>query len=107
MTKIKTLTLKEVIETLVLYDLEHTRFPHNYLAEFDYSVPTIRGLCMDDKKLILIDREQCREDMRETIIHELLHSRHYQLGDLTTRQTERIVNEETAFTYKKLYGVKK
>jgi len=100
-----TLTLKDVIETLVTYDINHSLFPHNYMVDYFNDVPIIRGLAIDDKKLILIDSEQGNEEMRETIIHELIHTKHYRLGDLRS-QIEKIVQDETVLTYKMLYGVK-
>ncbi len=101
----KTLKLKEVIETLSSYDLKHCIFPHNYAAEAGYDVPIFRGLAMDDKKLILIDIEQGLEEKRETVIHELIHTKHYRLGDLKSK-IEKIVEKETFLTYKLLYGHK-
>jgi len=100
------LTLKDVIEALIFYDIEHCRFPHNYIAGSD-DIPRLRGLTLDDKRLILINREQGTEELRETIIHELHHIKHFRLGDLenNNRKIEAVVRAETAKTYKKLYGV--
>jgi len=107
---INELSLKDVIETLIIYNIEHCRFPYNYLREYfnntKYKLPEIRGLAMDDKKLILIDKEQGDERKRETIIHELIHTKHYRLGDLQPKNIERVVQSETLLTYYKLYGVK-
>jgi len=103
MTKL-ILDLKEVIETLSTYNVEHTRFPHNYLAEVGYDVPIIRGLALGDRRLILLDKEQNCEEMRETVIHELIHTVHYRRGDLRSR-VEKIVQKETREIYKHLYGV--
>lgn len=100
------LTLKEVIETLVTYNIEHTRFPHNYLLDLYEEMPFIYGLSMDDRKLILINQELSDEEKRETIIHELIHTKHYRLGDLKSRECEKIVQLETIKTYKSLYGIK-
>jgi len=102
--KYKLLTLKDAIETLVTYNVEHCRFPHNYLSDVFEDIPDIRGLAMDDKKLILLDREQGTEEMRETIIHELIHTKHFRLGDLRGIKTiENHVMRETKLTYDKLY----
>ena len=98
------LDLKEVIETLSTYNIEHTRFPHNYLAEVGYEVPIVRGMAIDDKKLILLDKEQGKEEMRQTVIHELIHTVHFRRGDLRSG-IERIVQKETRSVYKHLYGV--
>ena len=102
------LTLKDVIETLAIYDIEHCRFPHNYLADAGMDIPNIAGLCINDKKLILIDKEQGDEELKETIIHELIHAKHYKKGDLKNNRNyiERHVQAETVMTYLKLYGVK-
>lgn len=102
------LTLKDVIETLVTYDIEHCRFPINYMYEYIGEEKGFHGLAMDDKKLILINKELGNEEIRETIIHELLHTRHYRLADLTRNPNliEKIVEKETNLTYKKLYGIK-
>lgn len=99
------LKLKDVIEVISEYDIKHTLFPHNYYAEICQSVPVIRGVALGDKRLILLDSEQSIEEMRETVIHELLHCHHYNLGDLRGYQNiERVVQRETRETYKKLYG---
>ncbi len=105
--KYKTLTLKDVIDTFVSYDLEHSRFPHNYMLD-NLDIPIIGGMAIDDKKLILIDKELPTETMREVIIHELIHTKHYRLGDLPRdiNTIERIVHKETGLVYKKLYGNK-
>ena len=105
--KLEELTLKDVIETLVTYNYELCRFPHNYMAERGFDVPEVKGLAIDDKKLILIDREQSIEDMRETIIHEFLHTKHYRQGDLKIKEIERIIEKETKLTYEKLYDKRK
>jgi len=102
----ETLSLKDAIETLVTYDIKHCLFPHNYIAEVMEEIPIVRGLAMDDRKLILLDSEQGMEEMRETIIHELIHTKYYRLGNLRSRNVERKVIDETIRTYKKLYGVK-
>lgn len=108
MTLIKKLTLKDVVEVLAIYDLEHCRFPHNYMSELYNDVPIIRGMAVGSKKLILLDREQNTEQMKETLIHELIHCKHFQLGDLkdTGNIVEKHVDKETALTYKLLYGHK-
>ena len=105
---IEELTLKDVIESLVYYDIEHCRFPHNYMAEYfgRSRVPIIKGMCLDDKKLILIDREMGEENTKQAVIHELLHTKHYRIGDLEQREVETIVKAETNLTYLNLYGVK-
>lgn len=102
------LTLKDVIETLITYDIEHCRFPINYMYEYVGERKGFMGLAMDDKKLILINQELGNEEMRETIIHELLHVNHYRLADLPRNPDliEKIVEKETDLTYKKLYKVK-
>ena len=104
--KLEELTLKDVIETLVTYNYELCRFPHNYAAEVGYDIPIISGLAMDDKKLILVDKEQCCERIRETIIHEFIHTKHYRKGDLRRGEIENIIEKETNLTYEKLYGGK-
>ncbi len=103
----ETLTLKDVIEVLIAYNIEHCRFPHNYMIEYfgEEAVPEIHGLALDDEKLILIDKEQGFEALRETIIHELLHAKHYKKGDLRGKDIEVVVEKETSLTYKELYGV--
>ena len=102
--KYKTLNLKDVIETLTLYDLEHCRFPHNYMIDMD--IPMVGGMALDDRKLILIDKELPTESMKEVVIHELIHTKHYRDGDLprNINTIEKIVQRETELTYKKLYG---
>ena len=105
---LKELTLKDVIETLIWYNVEHCRFPHNYLADFVADMPVVGGLTLDDKKLILINKEESDENRREVVIHELLHTAHFRRGDLPRdiKKIEKIVEAETELTYKKLYGAK-
>lgn len=102
----KPLTLKDVIETLTTYNYELTRFPHNYLADIDLDIPRIEGLAIDDKKIILVNYEQSVENIRDTIIHEFLHTKHFRQGDLRGKEIEKIVEKETDLTYAKLYGRK-
>ena len=66
----------------------------------------IGGICSDDKKLILIDKDIGMEMARSVIIHEILHAKHFRLGDLSGRNIERVVEKETSETYYKLYGIK-
>ena len=104
--QLQELTTRDIIETLVTYNIEHCRFPHNYAAVAGYDIPLLRGLAMDDKKLILIDKDLTTEYAREIIIHELLHTKHFRLGDLTMKGAERQIIRETNYTYEKIYGVK-
>lgn len=107
MTLIKKLTLKDVIDVLSDYDVKHCIFPHNYLAEIDDTIPVIRGIALGEKRLILLDSEQNSEEMRETVIHEILHCKHYKLGDLSGfNKIENHIEKETNLTYKLLYGHK-
>lgn len=103
--KYKTLTLKDVINTLTYYDLEHCRFPHNYMID-NMDVPIVGGMALDDRKLILIDKDLPTESSKEVVIHELIHTKHYRDGDLprNINTIEKIVQRETEMTYKKLYG---
>ncbi|MBU4480432.1 hypothetical protein KKG48_03260 [Patescibacteria group bacterium] len=102
------LTLKDAIETLIVYDVEHCRFPHNYLAgHFGHGkIPSMGGLALDPRKLILVDRERGTEAKRMIIIHELLHTKHFRKGDLKNNMKfiEDVVEGETKLTYAKLYG---
>lgn len=104
--KYKMLNLKDVIDTLAYYDLEHCRFPHNYMLDMD--MPIIDGMVIDDRKLILINKELPTETSREVVLHELIHTKHFRDGDLpkNINTIERIVQRETEMTYKKLYGNK-
>jgi len=105
---IEELTLKDVIESLAYYNIEHCRFPSNYINDYfkdtKYKLPELKGLALDDKKLILIDKDSADEVRKETIIHELIHTKHYRLGDLR-ENIEDIVEAETNITYKKLYNL--
>ncbi|MFC1625319.1 hypothetical protein ACFL1O_00335 [Patescibacteria group bacterium] len=105
----RVLTLKDVIEALAIYDVEHCRFPHNYFAETDAfgKIPELHGMVIDDQKLILIDDEQGTEIIKQTVVHELLHARHFMVGDLphNNKIIEKVVNTETDITYLKLFGV--
>ena len=98
------LSLKDVIETLTIYDIKHTIFPHNYIAGVNDNIPIIRGVALRDRKLILLDEEQNMREMRGTVIHELIHAKYYKLGNLR-KNVERIVDGETKRTFMKLYGV--
>jgi len=98
------LTLKDVIETFVTYDLRHSVFPHNLISE-EYGIPYLFGMAIDNRKIILIDEDLGQEETRATLIHELLHTKHYRLGDLSERLVEKTVRAETKRMYKLLYGV--
>ena len=101
------LTLKDTINILSMYDIEHCRFPHNYIADVVDDIPRLNGLVLGDKRLILIDREQPIELAKEVVIHELLHCKHYELGDLSGfNRIENYIKQETDLTYKLLYGHK-
>jgi hypothetical protein len=105
----KHLTLKDAIEVLAIYNLEHCRFPHNYFSETEFGdIPKLRGATIDDKRLILIDIEQGIEQTKEAVIHEILHGKHFIKGDLPNdqRRREKAVDVETDVVYLKLYGVK-
>ena len=71
-------------------------------------IPRFAGLTMDDKNLILLDKEQGIEEMKETIIHEFIHTKHFRKGDIGKgRNTiEKYVQAETVMTYLELYGVR-
>jgi len=105
---IRALTLKEAIEALAIYNIEHCRFPHNYFAETgDFGdIPELHGLVLDDRRLILIDKEQGIEEIKESVIHELIHAKHFMKGDLPSniKTIERRVIAETTLTYSKLFG---
>ena len=102
----KILTLKDTIESLSIYNLNHCLFPHNFVAE-ELGYDELHGLILCGRKQILIDKEQPTEIVKEAVIHELIHARHYQKGDLrhNINYIERIVQRETELTYKKLYGI--
>ncbi|MCK5624992.1 hypothetical protein KAI04_04070 [Candidatus Pacearchaeota archaeon] len=99
------LTVKDIIETFVTYDLEHCKFPHNYFIEVMSRIPRIEGVTLDDQKLILINNENGLEKTRQVIIHELLHTKHYRQGNLELKRIEKQVVAETKFNYMKIYGV--
>ncbi|MCG2695043.1 hypothetical protein L6261_03110 [Candidatus Parcubacteria bacterium] len=103
---LETITLEEVINILTFYGIEHCRFVSNYIAD-DLDIPTLHGLTIDNRKLILIDKEQCIEKTREAVICELIRVKHHFKGDLPKKS--KIVNDtveaETKLTYKEIYGV--
>lgn len=66
-------------------------------------IPHLEGLILHDKKIILLDEEQGIMESRYTIIHELLHGKHYLEGNLKKNKEPRII-AETQLTYEKLYG---
>lgn len=94
------LTLKEVIEVFIEFDLKHSDFPHNYSK--NKKVPKWDGLVVFEKKLIYIDKEiNDIKDKRKAIIHEILHSKYFIQGK---KDTEEQIEKETEIIYQKIYG---
>jgi uncharacterized protein YjaZ len=90
--------LKDVLDVLCRYYIKHTDFPINHMSSLldddEGNSFVLKGLAIDDKKLILIDKEQGLENMRETILHELYHGHFYMNGQLhgkSMKETERVV----------------
>ena len=101
--KLETLTMRDIIETLVTYNVRHVPFPHNYVQ----GAAKYNGLICDDKKTIFLNEEMAKEITRAVIIHEFLHDKHYRIGNLCDeRRIESVVKKETIETYKQIYGVK-
>ncbi|MCK9595727.1 hypothetical protein M0R19_00895 [Candidatus Pacearchaeota archaeon] len=91
------LTLKDVINSLVEYDIKHCPFPQN-----DNSKGIDQGGMIDDeKKIIYIEDEQTYKSKRTVLIHELLHAKYFRLGK---EDNEEQIEKETDIIYKKLYG---
>lgn len=102
--KIRELALKDVVEILTEYTIEHSYFPERY-----YRKKYPSGIILPERKLILTDKEEGIESKRYSIIHELLHAMHCNfgdLGDLTEKTGEIIIDAETEIMYEKLYGVR-
>jgi len=108
--KYERMGLAEVVNVLCNYDIKRTEFPINYMARAlgKEDTLTLRGMAMDDQKLILIDKEQGLEYMRETVMHEIYHCHFYLTGQLhgrTMAQEEavvrRIAREHTTDLYQK------
>lgn len=103
----KELTLKDIIDVLCHYDLEHSKFPSNYVAEISEDIPIIYGMACDDKRKIFIDEEAAYETMREVVLHEIYHCHHFLKGDLDGvphSKMEKIVTREAKDHVKKLYS---
>ncbi len=96
--KSELLTLKDMIESLMMYSLEHCLFPQNFGSKKIRTVDS--GIIDDERKIIYIDKEQTQEETRKTLIHEFLHAKYFRLGK---RDTEKKVDRETEIVYKKLY----
>ena len=99
------LTLKEVIEILIEYNVELKEFPLNNWREVN-NKPKIRGLIIDDLRRIVIDKNQSKDLLRESILHELVHAKYFKSGGLSTlsqKQIENTVQKESEEVYKKLY----
>jgi len=90
------LTLRDIIDVLCEFSLQHTEFIY-YDEECD-------GVCLGDKRHILISKDQMLDDKRKTVIHELIHAK-----DLLTQpdSNERSTVSRTNKVYKELYGEQK
>jgi len=77
---------RDLIDILCDFDLIHRDM--NVLGKIDF-----------DAQIIYI-KPQIRRDMRDTIIHELLHAYYYNLG---IERTEEQIEKETSKLYNQIY----
>lgn len=97
MSDLELLTMRNVIDALMRYDVKHCPFPQN-------DVPgkgADSGIIDDEKKIIYLDEETTQEYMRKAIIHEFLHAKYFALGK---EDTEEQIERESEDVYKKIYG---
>jgi len=92
------LTLRDVIDALMRYDIKHCPFPQNDISK---KLGSHNGIIDDEKKIVYLNEEQTQESMRKTIIHEFSHAKNYRAGK---KDTEKQIEKETEIIYKKLYG---
>ena len=100
------LTLKDIIEILIRYDIRKVEGINNRMAELGLDIPIYYGLSDDYKKEILIEKYQPDDLKRLTMVHELHHCYHYMKGDLYNmnfNQIEKIVDRDSKLQTKELY----
>ncbi|MHA1919529.1 MAG: ImmA/IrrE family metallo-endopeptidase [Promethearchaeota archaeon] len=91
--------LKLVFESLIHYEIHHTCFPSNLMAEKSEGI--YYGITATDKKRVYINKELSFTEKRYTIMHELIHV----ISDIRGEKeiSENKINELVFKMYKKLY----
>ena len=92
------MTLKDVIEALVHYSLNHITMPPPDI--YHREAKELAGYCDHDKAAIYIDTEMGLMDKRQVIIHELAHAINHCKGISDEEDT---IDIETIVTFKELY----
>lgn len=90
------LTLRNVVDALMRYDVKHCPFPQNNVRKNNDM-----ALIDDEKKIIYLDEEETQRNMRIGIIHEFLHAKYYALG---IKDIEKKIEKEADLVYERLYG---
>ena len=94
------LTLRDVVEFVADdYRIETLRFPHNEISE-DGGIDTLCGLCIYNKKEILINQNLGINLKRLSILHEFYHALYSREG---LHQNERLIDSLSQKHFKKLY----
>jgi len=96
------LSLKDIIEIVADgYRIETLRFPHNELFKEKDDI-ILYGMHIDEgiKKEILINKDLCIKERRDTILHEFYHAFYSREG---WHQSEKMINSIVRMHYKKLY----
>jgi len=88
--------LRETINVLEQYDLAHV--PYIGIAEDGRE---IAGMCVPDKKLIIINKNLYPHELKKTLMHEITHAVDF-INDGHT--SERRTDKRTNYLYKQLYG---
>jgi len=92
------MTLKDLIEVLVHYSVEHILLPPPEIYHKDAT--EIAGYCDHDLSSIVIDTEMSIMDQRLTVIHECVHAWMHISG---VRDTEEAVEVVVNKLFRELY----
>lgn len=90
------LTLKDVIDALVDYDIRHQPLP-------SMGTGNLYGLFSSGEKRIYLNSEQDRREMIDTIVHELYHAKFHMQG-VDDRVSHETIDKFTKQTLLDNYG---
>lgn len=90
------MTMEDIINVLIRYDSFHHEI---HGADHD-----LAGVCVSDKKKIILDPRQGDREMAHTIVHEFYHA----LEDIKYKKTykERDIEKMAKYMVNKIYGKK-
>ena len=101
--KTKVLTVRDIVDVLSYYNFNHALFPHNEMASESSGIPYVYGMTIPERRQIIVNSSLIPQDMRDTVIHELTHARHFLRGEcceFDEERLERYVERVTDLTLK-------